>query len=555
MLIGNAFTIKVEPMAPNTQPSQHRVSARAYRPTTFADLIGQDELVRALTNGITQDRLPHAFLLHGVRGVGKTTTARLVARALNCIGTDGQGGPTITPCGQCEHCEAIAQDRHLDVVEMDAASHTGVEDVREVIEAARYKPISARYKIYIIDEVHMLSKSAFNALLKTLEEPPQHVKFIFATTELRRVPDTVLSRCMRFDLKRIPAPALQALYTKITRLEGKQAEPAALEMIARAADGSARDGLSMLDQAMALSDGIITQNIVRKMLGRADGQPLQSLLNALIQGDIQQALTLFDELVHQGCDVQAILNDLLRLIHHLSLAKTAPAAFTHHVPADEQENLHNLGQDLSVATLARLWQMLLKGCQEVGQALDAHQAGHMILIRIAYLANTPTPQQILASLEFNGPAGQLPPTPKAAQPSAAVPSPESREVQPAPLNDFRDLLKLLGQKREMLLQTALTHDVHLVSFAPGKLELRLKPSAPKDLIVKLQKILPEITGMAWVIEGSQAQGQPTFAEQRLEAKRKIEAEVVEDPLVKAALQAFPGSQIQKIDHQHEEEIY
>ncbi|MFN9000790.1 MAG: DNA polymerase III subunit gamma/tau, partial [Holosporales bacterium] len=327
-------------------------------------------------------------------------------------------------------------------------------------------------------------------------------------------------------------------------------------------DGSVRDGLSLLDQAMALSDGMITQEIVRKMLGRADTEPLESLLHALIAGDAAKALSIFDQLLHDGCDPIAIFQDLLRLTHHLTLAKSAPAAFAHHVDSDHQQRLQNLGADLSIPTLTRLWQMLLKGAQEIGQALDGQQAGHMILIRVCYLANAPTPQQILTSLETTPVASGSVTASSAARPMAPQTSTAAMASSPAPevsekieIREFRDLLKLLGQKKEMLLQTALTHDAHLVAFEPGRLELRLKPAAPKDLITKLQALLPQLTGQTWTVSGSQAEGQPTFAEQRREAKRKIEAEVVDDPLVKAALEAFPGSQIQKIDHHHEEELY
>ena len=382
----------------------YRVLARKYRPATFAGLIGQDAMVRTLTNAIRSDRLAQAFILTGVRGVGKTSTARIIARALNCVGPNGQGGPTPDPCGVCEHCRAIAEDRHVDVLEMDAASRTGVDDIREIIDGVRYRPTSARYKIYIIDEVHMLSKHAFNALLKTLEEPPEHVKFVFATTEIRKVPVTVLSRCQRFDLRRIDMETLGKHFRDITEQEGARISEAALQLISRAADGSVRDGLSLLDQAISHTahgeGGEIDEAEIREMLGLADRSQSFQLLEAVLAGDVAPALKLLDQLYREGADPQAVLEDLLEITHWLTRIKVVPdAADAAQVPEIERIRGKDLEGRLSMATLARAWQMLLKGLAEVRQAPLPIQAAEMILVRMAYVADLPTPADAIRELD------------------------------------------------------------------------------------------------------------------------------------------------------------
>ena len=377
----------------------YRVLARKYRPASFAGLIGQDPLVRTLSNAIAMDRLAHAYLLTGVRGVGKTSTARIIARALNCIGEDGTGGPTPDPCGTCDHCVSIAEDRHVDVIEMDAASRTGIDDVRELIESVRYRPVSARYKVYIIDEVHMLSKQAFNALLKTLEEPPPHVKFVFATTEVRRLPVTVLSRCQRFDLRRVDMEVLIEHFSRIAADEGAEVEPAALALIARAADGSVRDGLSVLDQAMVHEGTRITEEAVRAMLGLADRTRLFDLFDMLMKGAIKDALDCFSELHDAGAEPQALLQDLLELCHWLTRLKHVPAAADDPaVPEVERTRGRAMAEALTVPSLTQTWQMLLKGLEETSRAARPALAAEMTLVRIAYAADLPSPADALRAI-------------------------------------------------------------------------------------------------------------------------------------------------------------
>ena len=409
-----------------SEPGTHyRVLARKYRPATFAELIGQEAMVRTLSNAIATGRIAHAFILTGVRGVGKTTTARILARALNCVGPDGKGGPTITPCGVCEPCRAIAEDRHVDVMEMDAASRTGVDDIRELTDGVRYKPVSARYKIYIIDEVHMLSKNAFNALLKTLEEPPADVIFIFATTEIHKVPITVLSRCQRFSLRRVPVELLVEHYRAIAAAEGVAAEPAAIALIARAADGSVRDGLSLLDQAIARGGDGIAEGAVRDMLGIADRGLVLDLLETVLHGDAGDALKRMTALYEGGADPLMVLQDLLELAHFLTRLKLVPAAGEDD-PALEGERQRGLAlaQLLTLPVLARAWQMLLKGIGEVQSAPSPLQAAEMVLVRLAYVAELPAPADLVRRLERGEPG---------AAPGAARSGGERAARRPAPV--------------------------------------------------------------------------------------------------------------------------
>lgn len=427
----------------------YRVLARKYRPVDFDGLIGQEVLVRTLSNAIAAGRLAQAYVLTGVRGVGKTTTARILARAFNCIGEDGQGGPTVKPCGVCEHCRAIAEDRHVDVVEMDAASNNSVDNIREIVEASRYRPASARYKIYILDEVHMLSNAAFNALLKTLEEPPPHLKFIFATTEIRKVPVTVLSRCQRFDLRRVDAAELAAHFTAIAGQESVTAEPAALALIARAADGSVRDGLSLMDQAIALSGGNVGEEQVRDMLGLADRGIVFDLAEALLKGDVPDALSVTERMHAAGADPAVILNDLLELTHWLTRLKIEPGAVTDTLmPEAERARGADMAEPLSLPVLARLWQLLLKGVGELGQAPSPRLALEMVLIRTAYAANLPSPADLVTRLQEQGsapnggaaanrggssPAGRSAAGPSQPQPVGAMPVPAAEFRPPAPV--------------------------------------------------------------------------------------------------------------------------
>jgi DNA polymerase-3 subunit gamma/tau len=374
--------------APEQTP--YRVLARKYRPGDFAGLIGQEALVRTLTNAMASGRVAHAFMLTGVRGIGKTTTARIIAKALNCIGPDGKGGPTIEPCGECDHCRSIAEDRHVDVIEVDAASHTGVDNIRELTDGARYLPVSARYKIYIIDEIHMLSKGAFNALLKTLEEPPEHVKFIFATTEIRKVPVTVLSRCQRFDLRRVDAEVLEAHLGAIADKEGAKVAPGALTVLARAADGSVRDGLSLLDQAIGQAADEVTADQIRDMLGLADRTLVFDLFDHVMKGEIATALDLFDAMYKSGADPVAVVQDLLDHTHWITRMKVAPdAARVSAVSDTERTRGGDMAEALAMPVLTRAWQMLLKGLGEVQGAANPLPAAEMVLIRLAYAADLP----------------------------------------------------------------------------------------------------------------------------------------------------------------------
>src|SRR5713226_1251499 len=416
---GSLFGLPLTPCLIMTDSAtSYRVLARKYRPQTFAEVIGQEAMVRTLSNAIATGRIAHAFILTGVRGVGKTTTARIIARALNCIGSDGTGGPTIMPCGECVHCRSIAEDRHVDVIEMDAASRTGVDDIRDLTEGVRYRPVSARYKIYIIDEVHMLSKNAFNALLKTLEEPPPDVKFVFATTEVHRVPVTVLSRCQRFALRRVPIEQLVEHYRHIAEAEGISVAPAALGLIARSADGSVRDGLSLLDQAIALSgDEPIEEEAVRDMLGIADRALVFDLFETVLQGDAAGALDRMDRLYQGGADPLMMLQDLLELSHFVTRLKLAPEAGTGDpLEEGERERARPLAAVLSMPVLARAWQMLLKGLEEVQTAPAPAQAAAMVLVRLAYVADLPVPANLARALTAGESAAPAP-----AQRTAGVP--------------------------------------------------------------------------------------------------------------------------------------
>ena len=560
-----------------TNPTPYRVLARKYRPSTFAGLIGQAALVRTLSNAIATGRLAHAFLLTGVRGVGKTTTARIIARSLNCVGPDGTGGPTIEPCGSCDHCIAIAQDRHLDVLEMDAASRTGIDDIRTLIDGVQYAPVSARYKIYIIDEVHMLSKNAFNGLLKTLEEPPPHVKFVFATTEVRKVPVTVLSRCQRFDLQRVPAELLAKHFASVAEQEGAALEPEALAAIARAADGSVRDGLSLLDQAIAHAGdrSAISAAEVRAMLGLADRTGVFDLFEALLRGDAAAALVSFGAMYDAGADPVAVVQDLLELTHWLTRLKINPAdAEAPHVPEAERVRGMALAERLAMPALTRAWQMLLKGLGEAQQAPAPRLAVDMLFVRLAYAATLPTPIELVRQLESGGAAPAIPaprkpqpvptetwkptpgpaPSPAPAPPSSgsaaalAMPEPDTEEVafQPARLSSFTELVSLFKERGELVLHAQLWNNVHLVGFRPGRLVFRTNEHAPPNLAGEVSSRLSRWTGERWVVTVASDPGEPTLAEQAAEREATLRREVAEHPLVKAALSAFPGAVIEAV---------
>ena len=522
-----------QPQKPSTA-SPYRVLARKYRPQSFAELIGQDAMVQTLANAIKRDRIAHAFLLTGVRGVGKTSTARLIAKALNCIGPDGQGGPTISPCNVCEPCRAIAEGRHIDVIEMDAASHTGVEDIREIIDAVRYASVSARYKIYIIDEVHMLSKNAFNALLKTLEEPPEHVKFLFATTEVNKVPVTVLSRCQRFDLRRIPAEKLAAHFGQVSKAEEVEVDPEALGMIARAAEGSARDGLSILDQAIAHGAGAVSAEQVRDMLGLADRGRIRRLLQLVLSGDAAAALSDLDLAHELGIDPTQLLRGLMESLHAASRSKAGAGADALH-SAEERDSAAELAQQLSWGTLHRLWQMLLKGLQDVAVAPDPREAAEMALLRLIHAAELPDPAALLARLDGEGTA--------ALAPAGGGSKPRSPSGGGVPA-DFAGLIRAIEQSGKHLLAQQLHDQVGLVRYAPPELALKpmrpLGPDWPRDLASALKAA----TGASWQVSLSDQAGEPSLLDQEKMAEERVRADVLADPNVRAVMDAFPDAELE-----------
>ncbi len=530
----DSFALGLDTPAQPAKSQPYRVLARKYRPQSFGELIGQDAMVRTLGNAIKRDRLAHAFLLTGVRGVGKTSTARLVAKALNCIGPDGQGGPTIDPCGVCEPCRAIAEGRHIDVVEMDAASNTGVDDVREIIEAVRYAAVSARYKVYIIDEVHMLTKNAFNALLKTLEEPPPHVKFLFATTEVNKVPVTVLSRCQRFDLRRISAEELVAHFTWVTEQEGVTADPEALALIARAAEGSARDGLSILDQAIAHGAEGVSADQVRAMLGLSDRGAVRRLLGVLLEGDAQGALRGIREQYDLGVEPAALIRGLLECVHAITRAKVAgfddPAQ-----SVEEREAYAEWAGALSHAALHRLWQLLLKGLGEVNSAAMPIEAAEMALLRVIHASELPDPGALLDKLA-NGDG-------IAARPSAPPPP-----LQPRAPDNYAAFVDAVEAKGRALLAHQLRDEFALVDYAPPV--LRLASRKPKDgkeldgILRALREVVEVVAGQKWLVELSEGEAQPTLREQEIADKERERLSVLDTPLVKAAFEAFPDAELE-----------
>jgi DNA polymerase-3 subunit gamma/tau len=520
---------------------EYRVLARKYRPTNFDDLIGQEALVRTLSNAIRSGRIAHAFLLTGIRGIGKTTTARIIARALNCIGEDGQGGPTISPCGVCSNCKMISDDRHVDVLEMDAASHTGVGDIRDLIETVRYLPTSARYKIYIIDEVHMLSTPAFNALLKTLEEPPPHVKFIFATTESRKIPVTILSRCQRFDLKRIDIQMLSAHLARTCEKEQVDAEAEALQVIAIAAEGSVRDSLSLLDQAIARGtekDGRIQVEAlsVRQMLGSADNTATFRLIELLFSGDINGALEEVRKQYHDGADPLLIVQDALEVSHLITRVKVSPAALADFSLSEhDRKAAQSMAERVSMAVLARLWQMMLKGISEVRIAPSPLAALEMLLVRVAYAAQLPTPAEVIRS-------GDSVPAPTV----AAAPKPEVTLVTNKPavtIANFEEAVALFEKNREILLYTHLRQDVSPVQFEAGRISIHLKTPLPRDFTARVADCLTRWTGQPWKLSLSEQAGAASLHEQATARKTQAMEQVSAHPLVASVLDEFPGAKL------------
>ncbi|MCX8134492.1 MAG: DNA polymerase III subunit gamma/tau [Roseococcus sp.] len=545
---------------PAARPAPYRVLARKYRPQSFDDLIGQEAMVRTLRNAFARGRVHHAFLLTGVRGVGKTTTARIIARALNCVGPDGTGGPTADPCGACPECQAILADRHPDVIEMDAASNRGIDDVRELREALRFRPAQGRQKVFILDEVHMLTEQAFNALLKSLEEPPPAITFVLATTELRKVPVTIRSRCQTFALKRVPEARLRAHFGRVAALEGFTAEEDALAMLARAADGSVRDGLSLLDQAIALAGegGRLRAESVREMLGLADRSLVFDMLEAVMAADLPTALARFGEAHERGADPHSVLTDMLEQVHMLTRFAAIPALRAEPgLPEQERVRGAALAARLSVPVLTRAWQMLLKGLEELREAPDPRAAAEMILIRLAHVAEMPTPGDILKRLDAGAGAaagGARAPAPAPAPPgsglravsaggaaAAAAPAPTPLP-QPA---SWREVVAL-ASGGEPLLHAHLLHDVHPVRLDPPRIEIRVRPEAPRDLAAQLAALLEARTGRRWTIALSNAPGEPTLAEQAAAAEQERRAAAAQHPMVQAILAAFPGARLEAV---------
>nr|WP_279338295.1 DNA polymerase III subunit gamma/tau [Yoonia maritima] len=555
-----------------TDTPAYQVLARKYRPETFVDLVGQDAMVRTLKNAFEADRIAQAFIMTGIRGTGKTTTARIIAKGMNCIGPDGNGGPTTEPCGECEHCTAIMEGRHVDVMEMDAASRTGVGDIREIIDSVHYRAASARYKIYIIDEVHMLSKNAFNALLKTLEEPPAHVKFIFATTEIRQVPVTVLSRCQRFDLRRIEPEIMIALLRKIATGENAEISDDALALITRAAEGSARDATSLLDQAISHGAGETTADQVRAMLGLADRGRVLDLFDMILRGQAAEALTELSGQYANGADPMAVLRDLAEVCHWVSVIKITPeAAEDPTISPDERTRGQAMAADLPMRVMSRMWQMLLKALEEVAMAPNAMMAAEMAVIRLTHVADLPTPDELVRKLQNatpppnGGPSGGRPapaagsatnamsstPAPTHSGPSG--PSASGAQTAVALSTDalqhyarFEDVVELIRAHRDVKLLVEVETGLRLVNYQPGRIEVNPTADAASDLVGRLGSRLQAWTGNRWVITVMNEGGAPTIAEVRDAAENAIRQEAQEHPLVQAVIAAFPKARITEI---------
>ena len=513
-------------------PAPYRVLARKYRPQTFSALIGQDAMVQTLANAIARGRLAHAFLLTGVRGVGKTSTARLIAKALNCIGPDGQGGPTINPCGQCEPCVAIAEGRHIDVIEMDAASHTGIDDIREITDAVRYAAVSARYKVYIIDEVHMLSKQAFNGLLKTLEEPPPHVKFLFATTEVNKVPVTVLSRCQRFDLRRIPADLLAMHFARVIEAEQVEAEPEALALVARAAEGSARDGLSILDQAIAHGSGAVTAAQVREMLGLSDRGAVRGLLAQVLAGDGPAVLALVADQYELGADPAGLIRGLLELVHGITRAKVGGADDPAQA-VEEREALADWASRLGFAALHRLWQLLLKGLEEVERAAMPLEAAEMALLRVVHASTLPDPGELARRMA----SGEAP----AVSAPASAPIAPAQPALPDTMQALVDLVE--GSSGGAHLGQQLRDYCAVVRLEPPVLVV--KPTRPLDpsFTRAVADKLKGLTATRWEVSIGDGPAEPSLLQQEQARAAAIDAEARAHPIVAAALAAFPDAEL------------
>jgi DNA polymerase-3 subunit gamma/tau len=557
-------------MTDDAKSQNYQVLARKYRPETFVDLVGQEAMVRTLRNAFAADRIAQAFIMTGIRGTGKTTTARIIAKGMNCVGVDGNGGPTTDPCGQCEHCTAIMEGRHVDVIEMDAASNTGVANIREIIDSVHYRAASARYKVYIIDEVHMLSTGAFNALLKTLEEPPAHVKFIFATTEIRKVPVTVLSRCQRFDLRRIEPEVMIALLRKIATSEGAEISDDALSLITRAAEGSARDATSLLDQAISHGAGETTADQVRAMLGLADRGRVLDLIDMILRGDAAGALVELSAQYSDGADPMAVLRDLAEITHWVSVIKITPeAADDPTISPDERSRGLDMADKLPMRVMTRMWQMLLKAIEEVSIAPNAMMAAEMAIIRLTHVADAPTPGDLVTKLKDAtpppaGPGGggggvrhaptggataySSTPAPTHSGPSGPVAqaAPVLAENALARYARFQDVLDLISAHRDVKLLVEVEKGVRLARYQPGRIEFEPSPEASPDLASKLGSRLQAWTGNRWAVILVNEGGKPTVAEVRDAEINARKAEAATNPLVQAVLATFPKSKITEV---------
>jgi DNA polymerase-3 subunit gamma/tau len=554
-MFGDAPSVGSSPSTP------YRVLARKYRPQTFDDLIGQDAMVQTLSNAFATGRIPQAWILTGVRGVGKTTTARILARGLNYLRPDGSGGPTIHMPNEGVHCRAIMESRHVDILEMDAASHTSIEDVKQLTDGVRYSPASARYKVYIIDEVHMLSDKAFNAFLKTLEEPPPHAKFIFATTEIRKVPVTILSRCQRFDLRRVEADVLVGHLRKICVAEGVAIDDEALALIARAAEGSVRDSLSLLDQGIAHGAGNVDGETVRNMLGLADRARVIDLFESVMKGDIAAALSELRGQYDLGADPRTILSDLAEFTHFVTRLKVVPESAKDSSVTEAERVRGASFTPLPMRVLSRAWQILLKGISEVAEAPKPVTAAEMVLVRLAYAADLPTPDEALKMLTQESYSGSSPPSTSpngggarmtangglsvaTRTDTAPIRSPEAAPTMR--IANFEDLVALATEKRDIGLKTALERDVRLVRFEDGQLEFSPSPDASPQLAAEIGKKLLEWTGRRWIVAVSSEQGQETLRDISEKAKASKLADISSHPLVKAAFAQFPGAQIVEV---------
>ncbi len=556
--------------------SSSQVLARKYRPQVFADLVGQEALVQTISNAIAMNRLAHAYMLTGIRGVGKTSSARIIAKGLNCIGPDGKGGMTPNPCGQCQHCVDIANDSHIDVIEIDAASNTGVDNVREIIEGAKYNPVSARFKIYIIDEVHMLSKQAFNALLKTLEEPPERVKFIFATTEIRKVPITILSRCQRFDLKRLSETALQNHLAHICVCEKAETEPDALKLIARAGDGSVRDSLSLLDQALTQFDGHLTVDGVRQMLGLADRTALFDLYEALMKGDMVSALSLLEAQYECGADPLVLVQDLLELTHWLTRIKIVPE-LSHDITIPEAERTRGLDMAgrLTMSSLTGAWQVLLKGLAEVKSADNPLKTLEMVLIRLAYLSDLPSPLQVIEDIKKNGLADQISKPVFSSQTGPSLgdqnihsqtkivsPSVVERVQETAnekkkeilKLTSLTDIIRLARSKGERLLAFNIENYIRPIDISNGVLTCSFTDESPRFLGADLSKFLTRETGINWIVREERENNSKTIKEEKIEKENRLLDSLKKTGLVADILAVFPSAKIEKVRPQKPENI-